>query len=241
MRIGSLSSCLGTFELGLVWAGVGSVEWQVEEDEFCRSVLAKHWPETEQFDVAGDPIGEVDVACVGRHDDAAWGEHVRVLRRLRPRLVALEHRADRSAVGLRRVLGDLAEAGYDAEWRGLCATAVGAPVRRERLYVVAWQPVPGHERAAGGSAPGVGAAGREDEAQPRLVRGGPGVAAGIHRWPAAPEEASHESEPARFLLVDHDVTRAKRLAALDRATVPQVAHLVGRWLLHVGQREGLVA
>lgn len=37
------------------------------------------------------------------------------------------------------------------------------------------------------------------------------------------------------------MTRAKRLAALDRAAVPQVAHLVGRWLLHVGQREGLVA
>lgn len=246
-KIGSLSACIGTLELGLSWAGVGEVAWQVEEDAFCRSVLAKHWPEAEQFDGAGDERlggldGSRDVVCVGRDGsrDAAWEGHVRVLRSLRPRFVVVEHRADRSAVGLRRVLGGLASLGYDAEWRCLGATSVGATVRRERFYVVAWRPLAGDERRNHGGAPDVGPARREDAPESRVGRASPRPSGGVHRWPAAPEAAQGEEEPARFLLVDNDVNRAKRLAALDRATVPQVAERVGLWLLQIGRREGFV-
>lgn len=38
---------------------------------------------------------------------------------------------------LGRVLGDLTEIGYDAEWTTLPAAAIGAPHRRERVFVVA--------------------------------------------------------------------------------------------------------
>ncbi|MCC6874852.1 MAG: DNA cytosine methyltransferase [Sandaracinaceae bacterium] len=47
-------------------------------------------------------------------------------------VAALRHR------GPDRVLGDLAALGYDALWDALPASAVGAPHRRDRLFVVAW-------------------------------------------------------------------------------------------------------
>jgi DNA (cytosine-5)-methyltransferase 1 len=39
----------------------------------------------------------------------------------------------------RGILGDLAARGYDAEWRVVAATDVGAPHRRKRLFILAWQ------------------------------------------------------------------------------------------------------
>ncbi len=55
-----------------------------------------------------------------------------------PRCVggAGRHRPVLRALG--RVLGDLADLGFDAEWHGLPASSVGAPHERFRLFVVAW-------------------------------------------------------------------------------------------------------
>lgn len=49
--------------------------------------------------------------------------------------------ADRPVLrALGRVVGDLAGLGYDATWESLRASAVGAPHRRERVFVLAWRP-----------------------------------------------------------------------------------------------------
>lgn len=39
---------------------------------------------------------------------------------------------------LGRVLGDLSEIGYDAEWSIVSASSVGAPHKRERVFLIAW-------------------------------------------------------------------------------------------------------
>ncbi|KAA8826928.1 DNA cytosine methyltransferase [Bifidobacterium myosotis] len=49
---------------------------------------------------------------------------------------------------LGRVLGDLANLGYDAVWRGIEAADVGAPHRRLRIFVAAWPHDPGTARTS---------------------------------------------------------------------------------------------
>jgi len=77
---------------------------------------------------------------------------------------------------LGRVLGDLADLGYDAVWHGLRAADIGAPHGRFRIFVVAanpvgrtwlerWQPAPGE--AAGGRA--LGTTARRDRAPLALL------------------------------------------------------------------------
>src|SRR6202012_4096765 len=69
----------------------------------------------------------------------------RIVRELRPRYVLVENvpalltgkgkRWDRAPIG--RVLGDLAEIGYDAEWARMSAREFGAPHLRQRVWIVA--------------------------------------------------------------------------------------------------------
>ena len=48
LSFGSLFSGIGGIDLGLERAGM-VCRWQVEIDEYCRKVLAKHWPEVPKY------------------------------------------------------------------------------------------------------------------------------------------------------------------------------------------------
>lgn len=61
MRIGSLFSGIGGLELGLEWAGVGDTVWQVEADDWCNEVLAKHWPNVDRYGDVRDVTGCHDI------------------------------------------------------------------------------------------------------------------------------------------------------------------------------------
>lgn len=156
--IGSLFSGIGGLELGLEWAGLGPVAWQVEKDEYARAVLAKHWPNAVRHEdvrsVGAHNLQRVDVLCGGfpcqdlsyagrgagleGARSGLWREYARVVRELRPRVVIVENVPALRSRGLGRVLGDLAECGYDAVWTSLAASDVGAPHKRERLFVVGY-------------------------------------------------------------------------------------------------------
>lgn len=76
-----------------------------------------------------------------------WSEIVRLTRELSPRYVIVENVAnllsgpsEKRGGWFGRVLGDLAECGYDAEWENIPASALGAPHRRERVWIVAHPP-----------------------------------------------------------------------------------------------------
>lgn len=69
--IGSLFSGIGGLELGLEWAGLGPVSWQVEIDPWCRSVLARHWPAADRSVVDVREAGRArlpycEVICGGK-------------------------------------------------------------------------------------------------------------------------------------------------------------------------------
>lgn len=73
-----------------------------------------------------------------------WSEIVRLIGELRPRYVIVENVAnllsgpsEKRGGWFGRILGDLAECGYDAEWENIPASALGAPHRRERIWLVA--------------------------------------------------------------------------------------------------------
>ena len=74
-----------------------------------------------------------------------WSEIIRLVGELRPSFVIVENVAnllsgpsEKRGGWFGRVLGDLAECGYDAEWENIPASALGAPHRRERVWVVAY-------------------------------------------------------------------------------------------------------
>jgi DNA (cytosine-5)-methyltransferase 1 len=67
-----------------------------------------------------------------------WSEIVRLAGELRPRFLVVENVSALLGRGLSTVLGDLAEIGFDAEWNCIPASAVGAPHRRDRFWLVAY-------------------------------------------------------------------------------------------------------
>jgi DNA (cytosine-5)-methyltransferase 1 len=161
MRVLDLFSGIGGFSLGLERAGMRTVAF-CEINPFCRRVLRKHWPEVPIYDdirqltarrLAADGIA-ADVLCGGfpcqdisnagrgagmdGERSGLWAEYARLLGELRPRYVIVENVAALLGRGLGRVLGDLAALGFDAEWHCIPASAVGAPHRRDRIWIVAY-------------------------------------------------------------------------------------------------------
>lgn len=158
MLIGSLFAGIGGLELGLERAGLGFVAWQVELDPWCREVLAKHWPDAQRHEdvrtVGAANLSPVDVICGGfpcqdvsaagrgkgleGERSGLWYEMLRIVRELGPRVVIVENVSALQRRGLDVVAQGLQDAGYAVEAARIRAEDVGAPHRRERLFIVAY-------------------------------------------------------------------------------------------------------
>ena len=158
VSLGSLFSGIGGLELGLEAAGLGPTQWQVELDDFCRKVLAKHWPEVSRDVVDVREAGKQtlpfvrlicggfpcqDVSAAGRGAGLAgarsglWWEFHRVITEIEPQFVVVENVASGKGRWLCAVRGSLHELGYDTAAIQLSAENVGAPHRRARVFIVA--------------------------------------------------------------------------------------------------------
>jgi DNA (cytosine-5)-methyltransferase 1 len=157
-----LFSGIGGIDLGFDLAGF-ECAWQVEVDEHCRRILEQHWPEVPKYkdiyEVKGSEIEPVDILCGGfpcqpvsvagkrggvNDERWLWDEFYRLICELRPRWVVAENvtglLSANSGRAFAGVLRDLAEGGYDAVWDVYPAGGpggVGAPHRRERVFIVA--------------------------------------------------------------------------------------------------------
>ena len=152
MRVGSLFTGYGGLDLAID----GELAWYSEIDKAACQVLAAHhpgvpnlgditainWADVEPVDVitggypcqpfstAGNRKGKNDV----RH---LWPNVLDAIRAIRPRYAILENVAGHLSLGFADVLADLAEIGWDAEWGTYRASDVGAPHRRERIFIIA--------------------------------------------------------------------------------------------------------
>ena len=158
LTFGELFAGIGGFSLGLERAGM-ECKWQVEIDDYARRVLHKHWPNVRRHDdvrtfppaeddysvdiiCGGFPCQDISVAGKGAglagKRSGLWYEFARIIGELRPRYVIVENVAALLHRGMDTVLGDLSTLGYDAEWHVIPASAVGAPHRRDRVWIVAY-------------------------------------------------------------------------------------------------------
>ena len=170
LKLLDLFSGIGGFSLGLERTGGFETVAFCEIDKFCQKVLRKHWPHVRQYtDIktltaaqlnadgitvdaicGGFPCQDISLAGGGAGmgegtRSGLWSEYARLIGELRPRYVIVENVSALLGRGLDRVLGDLAALGYDAEWHCIPAAAVGAPHRRDRIWIVAYPTVGGCE------------------------------------------------------------------------------------------------
>ena len=85
------------------------------------------------FSVAGRQQGEDDPRNM-------WPATIEVIRKVEPRYCFLENvpgLLSRKHRYFETILKDLAESGYDAKWKVISAAEVGAPHKRDRLFIVA--------------------------------------------------------------------------------------------------------
>ena len=159
IKIGSLFSGIGGFELGLERAIPGAETiWQVEQNDFCQKVLSKHWPKAKIYNdvknITADKVEAVDILCGGfpcqdistagkgeglhGKKSGLWWEMLRIISELRPRIVILENVAAILFRGGCEVVGSLTEIGYCTEWTIISARDQGAPHLRKRWFAVAY-------------------------------------------------------------------------------------------------------
>jgi len=207
----------------------------VERDKFCQKILSKHWPtvpihndittfEPDPYsaDVICGGFPCQDISIAGNQAGIQHGtrsglfyELMRVVRLVQPQFIILENVSAILANGLDAVLGELAQAGFDAEWACIPASALGACHQRDRWWLVAY-------------------ANGERQQQQQLA-----AIADQSRQPCwsdaarrlDPDWRSYLSEPVLCRGDDGLSGRVDRIKALGNAVVPQVAAIPLRRVL----------
>ncbi|WP_115419648.1 DNA cytosine methyltransferase [Ensifer sp. M14] len=169
----------------------------------------------------GFPCQDISAAGKGAGIDGArsglWKQMARIVDEVRPQFVFVENSAMLTSRGLGRVLGDLAEMGYDAQWGVLAAGHVGAPHLRERIWILA--------NTNCGDSLGWSRALQMGRVWSTREVKEDGVLKGAE-WP---------SEPGVGILADGVAARVEQLTALGNGQVPSVAAAAFRILSGSGE------
>lgn len=282
MKVLDLFSGIGGFSVGLEATGMETVAF-CEPNEYCQKVLRKNWPEVPIYDdvreltadrlvrdgiypdiiTGGFPCQDLSVAGqqAGLEGERSglWSECARLLGEIRPRCAVFENVTNLltgdGGDWFKRVLWDISSVGYDAEWHCIPASAIGAPHRRDRVFIVAY---PNGDDRRGGyrSEPRRGKAWMEsgrcskgqsikqtytDVADPIIQ----GLQGRLHRREdkerqseyghAGRGSTAHRQSRENTWAVEPDVgrvangipARSHRLKGLGNAIVPQIATVIG--------------
>jgi DNA (cytosine-5)-methyltransferase 1 len=270
VKVLDLFSGIGGFSLGLERAGFETVAF-CEPNPFCQAILKKHWATVPVYEdvrelsaerlandgiafdaiCGGFPCQDISVAGKGAGLAGArsglWWEFHRLIAETKPKWVIAENVSALRSRGLDEVLGSLAALGYDAEWHCIPASAVGAPHRRDRIWIVAYPNGQQQQPMLSGRS----AEGSRETASTRAldvdVAGGGADGAWSSNVADAGCESTQVSFSGRFATVafpqrhpwwevEPDVGRVAdgvpkrldRLKSLGNAVVPQIPEIIGR-------------
>lgn len=272
---------IGGFSLGLERTGRFKTVAFCEIEPYAQKILAKNWPEIPIYedireitadrlirdgirpDVITGGFPCQDISTAGRQAgidgerSGLWSEIARLIGELQPRYAIMENVTNLisgdSGRWFGRVLGDLAEIGYDAEWHCIPASAIGANHHRDRVWIVAYPS--GGKWQSGAKEQGVLRALQENGAidcdTSRRGEAHAGLLAHSHSERGCSrdskrEDASHarqspiltreytgrvgawDVEPSVGRVANGIPARAHRLRCLGNAIVPQIAECIGR-------------
>lgn len=170
MRVLDLFSGIGGFSLAGHWAGMTTAAF-CEIEPFCQKVLNKNFPGVpvyedvrtitrQQLEKDGvmsdsDPIGLIcgGIPCqpfsvsgkqLGTEDERhLWPEMYRLVKEIRPTWVLVENVTGFIKLALDLIINDLENEDYQTGTFVIPAAAVGAPHKRERIFIV------GHSKRSG--------------------------------------------------------------------------------------------
>lgn len=117
-------------------------------DDVC-TLDGNPWRGTVDILCGGFPCQDISAAGKGAgisgERSGLWKEYARLIGEMRPQFVFAENSPMLRTRGLGVVLEDLAALGYNARWGVLGARDVGAPHKRDRMWVLAYSSSEGQE------------------------------------------------------------------------------------------------
>ena len=165
-----LCSGIGGFALGFEWAGLSTPQLFCDIEPWCRDILKQHWPnvpiKSDVKELANDPdrfIPDCDVLTAGypcqpfssagkrqgEEDDRHIWPYIRtIVAHKRPSWVVFENVNGHISLGLDTVLSNLEAEGYTTRPFVIPACSVGAPHRRDRVWIVGHTEDNGRDRGA---------------------------------------------------------------------------------------------
>jgi len=167
LKVLDLFSGIGGFSLGLERTGGFETVAFCEIEKFPQQVLAKHWPNIPIYEdvrnvtrerlnadgifpdviTGGFPCQDISVAGkqagIGEGTRSGlWSECARILGEFRPRYAIFENvtalLSGNDGKWFERVLWDISQVGYDAEWHCIPASELGAHHHRDRVWIIAY-------------------------------------------------------------------------------------------------------
>ena len=271
MKLLDLFSGIGGFSYGLEKTGFQTVAF-CEMDKYCKLVLQKHWKGTkiysdvkeitkERLEADGVELPEIITGgfpCQpfsiagkqkGTNDDRhLWPEMFRIIKELKPRWIIGENVRGivniQDGVVFETVCTDLESEGYEVQAFNIPAAGVGAPHRRERIWIVAnsrrtlrqgtelreknenetrKEDADQHQRSSSSPEPNVAnaSAGRRASQKTEVSTRGNGIE----------RQSWWQSEPDVGRVAHGIPGRVHRLKALGNSIVPKIAEEIGRAIM----------
>jgi DNA (cytosine-5)-methyltransferase 1 len=117
---------------------ITKIDWhKLKKDYPGEWIISGGFP-CQDISVAGKGKGLIDEKTGKKTRSGLWYDYQEGISILRPRFAIMENVGALLNRGIDSVLGTLSEIGYNAEWQTISAAEMGAPHRRERVWIISY-------------------------------------------------------------------------------------------------------